>query len=235
MVDRLFDVYTDIVELLTPEIEYVVEFSNCDKSKLISCSDRKLFSVSCSDLGGFDFANKLNAVCAVYNGCSGFTDDFLGYSANDFVQRMMLFGVEQIVLTGFAVPDDIMRKPIGVSDAAVNQFYDYTLNDERVLNKYAQSVQSVAQSEKDLCMSDLIQFALRYLSKSDWETAVQKNYTPYSIEELYSAIQNQSNYRTDHFDYLTDDYICRNIYDRLGIWIDYPIRYKISLVKSNLK
>ena len=143
MIDRLFDVYADILELLLPEITNIADIDGGDISKLVACSEQRLFPIEHTDLTGLCGIFKLDNSCVIYNGCNGMSCDS---SAGDLLKRLTSIGFKQIILTGFAVPDEIHSQPIDISSSKVNLFYEHTLNDNDILNMYAKSVQS-AESE----------------------------------------------------------------------------------------
>lgn len=233
----IFNVYPNIVDCLVPDIETVFDFhsGNNALTKLLAdkCSGIKLITKP-DELKKHRKVYNENHTAVVYNACreSGIcgTDD----TAKALIDRLCSFNCKQIILTGFAINRVKYEQPIDFTSDSLISFYERVMLSDELLNNYMKSVFADTFDTEDVVVADIVHFALRYFSDLPIEIAVDNHYLHCPIEDIYNIVYNLTDYYVDTFNYSVDDGICQSLYKDLGIWVDYPIRYEISLLKTNL-
>ena len=233
MLDRIFDVCEDVSSILHSNIDHIAEIYNADVDKLLVGSERPLIPMDAAHLGGFSAATVQDRTAIVFNGCSEKTLRLNELSAPSLITKLTSYEVAQVILCGFAIPNEAGKNIITDTSPTSATFYSNLVDNDELLTKYYQCLQTMTLSNMAIYEKDLVQFVLRYLSKVPWEQAAGINYLPYSIEQICSAIHSQNQYDIDYFSYFVDDLMCWQIYNSTGVALtEYPIRYVISLVKN---
>lgn len=233
MLDRIFDVYEDVSGILHSNIDHIAEINNADIDKLVMSSEQQLIPMEATQLNSFSAATIQDRITIVFNGCSDKTLRLNDLSASSLVTNLTSYDVAQVILCGFAIPNEVGMNSITNTNPTSVTFYNNLLDNEELLAKYYYCLQTMMLPNMAICEKDLVQFVLRYFSKVPWEQAVEINYLPYSIEEICTAIHSQEQYAIDYFSYSVDDLMCWQIYNSIGVSLtEYPIRYVISLTKN---
>lgn len=233
MLDRIFDVCEDVSSILHSNIDHIAEIHNANIDKILVGSECPLIPMDAAQLSGFSAATIQDHTAIVFNGCSEKTLRLNELSAPSLITKLTSYEVAQVILCGFAIPNEAGKNLITDTNSTSVTFYSNLTDNEELLTKYYHCLQTMTLTNMAICEKDLVQFVLRYLSKVPWEQAVGINYLPYSIEQICSAIRSQSQYDIDYFSYFVDDLMCWQIYNSTGVSLtEYPIRYVISLVKN---